>query len=91
MVDKDLDIRDQYTGLTYLRQAFVPIPLGMKDSTKKRVPFADRADASAEFLHTKKLGKTEQTPTPSEHSRSSNIITEELGIPTADITMEEIV
>ena len=91
MVDKDLDIRDQYMGLTYLRQAFVPIPLGMKDSKGKHVPFRRKSRCISGYLTQQIWRKTEQTPAPTDKSGYSKIITEELGIPTTDITMEEIV
>ena len=51
-VSKGVDIRDQFLGLGQLRNAFTPIPLGMKDKTGKHVPFARRAEAAAEFLGT---------------------------------------
>ena len=77
-------------GLNDLQQAFVPIPLGMKYSKGRHVPFAERADSSAEFLHTEIWGKTEQTPAPTDNPRSRKMITEERGIPITDITAEEI-
>ena len=47
LIDKELDVRDQYMGLKYLRNDYVPVPLGMKDAAGKHVPFAQRADKSA--------------------------------------------
>ena len=53
LVDKELGIRDQFMGLRYLRSAFTPVPLGMKDATGKHIPFAQRADKAAGSLGTK--------------------------------------
>ena len=63
LIDKELDVRDQYMGLKYLRNDYVPVPLGMKDAAGRHVPFAQRADKLAECLHTQIRGKNSTSTT----------------------------
>ena len=50
LVSKDIDERDPFMGLRWLRKLFVSITLGMKDDNGKHVPFEKRAQAAADFL-----------------------------------------
>ena len=58
MVYSDIDIRDQWMGLKYLRKSFVPVPLGMKDAKGSHAKLHDRAQAAANFIGTQNSGKT---------------------------------
>ena len=91
MVNKDLDIRDQYMGFKHLRRPYTSIPLSMKDAKGKHVPLHARPQAAADFLGSKVWGHVENiedangTPLATE-----NVVSEDLGMDGRNICMEAL-
>ena len=50
MVDKDLDVRDRWMGIRYLKKGYQPIPYRIKDEEDKRVAVGNKAHEAANFL-----------------------------------------
>ena len=91
MVNKDLDIRDQYMGLGNLRRPYTPIPLSMKDATGKHVPLHARAQAAADFLGSKIWGHvTNQEDASSTPIATENVVSEDLGMDERNKSMAEL-
>ena len=89
MIRKDLDIRDHDIGLEHLRRPYTPIPFSMKDATGKHVPLHRRAQEAANFLGTNIWGH-DPSRVIHEPTLDYPVVQGELGMNTADITMEEI-
>ena len=92
MIDKEVDVRDQFMGLRCLRRPFAPIPLSMKDATGKHIPFHERAQKAAEYLGSVIWNSSTNTDTTSRGNVTpkDRIITEDLNMNTGNITMEEV-
>ena len=56
MVDKDLDVRDRWMGISYLKKGYQPIPYTIKDDKGKRVAVGNKAHEAANFLATANCG-----------------------------------
>ena len=90
-VSKELDIRDQFMGLKWLRTPYGPVPLGMKDKDGKHVPFSKRAEKAAEFMGSTIWGGAAITPDVSTDSTcNTRIVTEDLGVSIEHISMNEL-
>ena len=50
MVDKDLDVRDRWMGIRYLKKGYQPIPYTIKDEKGNRVAVGNKAQEAANFL-----------------------------------------
>ena len=91
MINKDLDIGDQYMGLKNLRRPYTPIPLSMKDAKGKHVPLHARAQAAADFLGSKIWGHVENIEDAnSTRIATESVVSEDLGMDERNISMEEL-
>ena len=69
LVNKDLDLRDQFSGLKYLRNPFIPIPLSMKDKNGAHVPLKDGAQTAEQLITSaRSSGATRETRPKEFHS-----------------------
>ena len=68
MISHEVDERDQYMGLRCLRRPFSAIPLGIKDTAGKHIPFDQRAQRAEEFLGSTIWGGQPEISASSEHA-----------------------
>jgi len=91
MVSKDLDVRDRWMGIRYLKKGFHVMPYTLKDDRGKRTQTGNKATEAATFLATAIWGKTEEQRNNEEQLIEEKIVTEELNIQTNEIELKELI
>lgn len=80
--------REQWQGIKNLKTKFVPNYTKLKDMRGSRVPYGERAKATAEYLHEVQWKQGERIQPA---KAKTKVIKQDLGMNVQDITMKELV
>ena len=87
-VSKDLDLRDRWCGIRYMKQQYKPVPYQQENSEGRHITYRNRAEGAARHLRERQWGETDEAR--QQVFCTDPIITEDLGYNVNIITLPEL-